>query len=215
MASDPQKVTELKNQLLGELIPFSPYRESFDFWVRNLLSVVCVGLAIVIFKIRPDISTMLSKPGFLFTLIGILILIVLSIWTSLLSGVPGREPVVARRVVAIGATLSASLFIAYLVLFFFHPSLFVWEVSWRCVAIVLSVSLIPFGVSFIQLKRLAVTHPRLSAISTVFSSLLTGFLAITLICPSPNPLRILVWHILPVVGVVALAALVGRRVFHW
>lgn len=180
------------------------------------MSLLYVGCGIWFFGLRPDIRSILSNGHFLLNTFAILAVSIASAWTAFLLSVPGRrEGIWTAR----AAKIVTAAWAVYYLLTWVIQSLQARAPSFEagpgllCAESVFELGLFPaIGIFWMVRKAAPLSLGKAGAFSMLAAAALAGF-ATQWICPYDFPLHFILWHVAPVVLIMGLGAILGRRFF--
>ena len=209
------KTDELLEKLATNLAPISKVRSLKRTWVVVFLSsLAAVAVFLVIHPLRGQLGLALHEGPLL--LESVLLVLSASFISALAVslGFPGHS---YQKPLLVLSGSSLALLLGYLVFANFSegslPSL---EPEINCSEIVVTLSLIPSALSFILIRRLFSTKPRISAWSIGLFSVLLSAAALGFVCPNGHRMHLLVWHLgLPAAAFSLILPFLGNRVLRW
>lgn len=214
----PVKTSDLIQALAAEPAPegrrigFAP---AMAAWL--LLAALSVGVAMALVPLRPDFSIKVKDPGYVLETGLWLAVSLAAAALAYLSAIPARlrTRASAGLLGAVGGLIVAAVA-------FRHPEAMVGslesELSVRnsaCGLIISTFGAVQGAGFFVLARRLAPTRPMLTGLWAAVSSGALGGFAIQTICEHESLLHIALWHLGAFSAVLALGALLGRRLLRW
>jgi hypothetical protein len=208
------------DQLIERLVAdVRPVRRLLDPTERAALwmavALVSIAGGVAYFGVRRDIATIWFDVEF----VGRGLLLVATMWLAVVSAfrmaVPGAErrafarwwPIAALGVVL--AVLAAEVIAAAIMGNAGSPLRAV-----HCIQKVALVGVVPAVVAVVLVRRAWAAEPKWTLVLGMLGSGAAGALTAELSCPIHAPLHILLWHMLPVVGVAALGVVLGNALIR-
>jgi len=207
MSSDRHR--ELIERLVEDARPVAP------LWSPAVRLALWLGLATVIFMLtvhaglRRDLGARLGDPLFCLELVTLLTGAVALAALAFRAAVPGREP--GRREVGVAAGLVALAAVLWLRLPMrteMPISEFV-HVGSGCMARTVLLAAAPWAALLVALRRGAPLAPVTAALLAAGAAFVMAFAVMRLVCNLDELLHILVWHAGPILGGMAVSALIG------
>lgn len=187
----------------------------------RLLFGVFVYAAITAFvqEIRPDLMAQLQRPFYLIELASLLFLLISSLAASVYLVFPDhyqQEKIVRLPLYALGV---------FLLVFAFQLGLppdagMVIDVSegihtLECTLCILGVAVIPSILLTVLGRKGATTKPMLLGAYSILAATSIGWLLLRVVEMQDDPLHLLMWHYLPMLGLATLGAALGKIIFKW
>jgi hypothetical protein len=209
------KTDELLEKLATNLVPISKVHSLKRTWaIVFLSSLAAVSFFLVIHPLRSQLGLALHEGPLL---LEVVLLVLCASFISALAvslGFPGhsyQKPLFALSGVSLTVLLGYLIFAN-----FSEGSLPSLEPERNCSEIVVTLSLVPSALSFILVRRLFSTKPRVSAWSIGLFSVLLSAAALGFVCPNDHRLHLLVWHLgLPALAFFLVLPLFGNRILRW
>jgi hypothetical protein len=182
---------------------------SFAKWV--VVSFFCVGIGASLFGIRTDLEEVVFQYGFTSQVFCSLGLALLSALSAFILSVPDKEK-----------TWVSVLPIATLVLWFISISQSFYVVDFvnggiglSCIRDIVVLSFIPTVVLFLMLRRAAPLQKGRVGVFAGLSVAALGAVGTQFICHNDDPLHVIMWHYIPVLGIGFLGFWLGKFLLKW
>jgi hypothetical protein len=187
--------------------PTPHYLVRFTVWVAA--SILCMALGILALGIRSDLAAEWHSGTFLVQAALAIGLAAASAGSALLLSVPGKTN-------SLHIYLPAALLLAWVMLLvgsFLTASHMDLGQGLHCARNIVALTLIPGFLLYCILRAAAPLRSSLVGLLAALGAASLGCLATRFVCQVDDPLHILVWHYLPILGLSAVGGLIGRLVF--
>jgi len=208
------KTEDLIVKLAAEAGPVQPVASVGTRLLRWGLAATASAAVMVMFaRPRPDVTSLLTDPAYVFTTATILALAVASAIAALSLSVPNDRRSAAIRLAPFAAAGAWGVLLAVRLagqgpVF---SQLFSEPVHLACLLQISAVALVPAVVLVGQVRRAAPLDTTWSGIFAVAASLGAGAVSSAIICPIDRIAHQTWWHYLPVLSLAALGVIVGAR----
>jgi hypothetical protein len=206
----------LIEQLVAELTPVRRLLDPTEraaLWMALGLVSIAGGLAY--FGVRRDIATIWLDPAFTTRLLLLAATMWLAVVTAFRMSVPGAEQrVFVRWWPVAGLGLALALVAADVAIAAMAGPLGSPMRAAHCIQKVTFVGLVPALVAIVLVRRAWAAEPRWTLVLGMVASGVAGAITAELSCPVRAPLHILLWHLLPIVVVVAAGVVVGSAILN-
>jgi hypothetical protein len=204
--------------LVKDLKPVGPPRSPTAYAAIWALASAPLIVGIVVFggKLRSDLATQLGHAPLWGMLIAAVLLLFTAARAAFTLALPGRP---ARRTRLVPFVVIWSLLAALLVqlgLGLGGDLVTGLDASgFACAAMVTAFSVVPMALAFLMLRRLAVMNAAAAASAAAFAAAAVGLLGISLHCEVELATHLIVYHVLPVLLIAALAGVALAKWLRW
>ena len=214
MEATPQTI----EQLIAELKPVRAIAVPGRMFLHWLLASMIITVPLVLLGAhRADLATQLHKPLFLAEIAVLAGLILSCGLASVWLCYPDlrQQPWVVALPVPFLLTFAGLSLYRYL-----HPAMTTVLPEdagndFSCIACILFYGAVPAACMFYRLCRHAPVYPRLAGGIALLASTSIGMLVLKLAEANDAVSHLLVWHVVPIIILVALGSQFGSRVFRW
>jgi len=188
--------------------PVAPPLRRFLIWASATIVLLVIG--VLIFRPRPDISSVVFEPSFVIPAMAMLCLSFLSALSAFFLTVPDQR---SRRFDVIPITVVIFWFglIAYTVAF---SDLENSSPGLICMMRIVCLSIAPAALLFYMLNKAAPLRPGLIGLLAGLGALTFAEVGVQFLCHKTFWAHIFVWHFLPVCAFALIGVLVGRLIFR-
>ncbi|MBT5855402.1 DUF1109 family protein [bacterium] len=185
-----------------------------SLWLSLSFFVLVLGISFL--GLRNDLWKQLSNLSFIGELLLLLVLSISASFVAFKSCIPSkRHWGYYSFIIPLLVWISVYAYKAYqLATISDLPSTMVTS-GMTCSTYSFLLSLLPLsiGLSLIQTSRCV--SPKLTGVTVSFASATIGGLGLILICSAAQPFHMLLWHILPVIGIGCAGVIIGHTLFKW
>ncbi len=209
---------ELVQRLAADVAPVSrlaPVPVRLAVWTAATLAAAVA--AVWWLGARGDLMAALWTPGLQIRSALLLVTAITAAAGALLLSVPGADRSPAVRWLPVASVTALLLWIGGELASASATGIVNWRigVAWGCAAQVLAVGLIPGAVLFGMVRRAAPLRGAWAGLLALVAMGAVGALGTSAICPSDRAMHVLVWHVLPLVGIGAMGAAAGYLLLGW
>lgn len=187
-----------------------PPRRRFLVWLGMPLALL---VALAWLGLRPDLAQRLASPLYVLELLAVLAAALGAAALGLRSAVPGRTPT-RGEIVALVLLLAVAAILVWRQPLNLEVAVSQFALGRACAARTLALAVAPFLLLVVAIRRGLPLQGSTSAALAGAGALGAAFVLMRLFCPMDELLHLAVWHALPVIAGVGLAAVLGRRVLR-
>jgi hypothetical protein len=207
------KTNDMIQNLSQNLAPVQKFSLGFkNYALAAAVAFACIGAGVAINGVRFNFNIIALTPHYIFECLLLLGLAVSSVSLAFQLSLPGDIKKSTWSFFL--ATLLGWAFLTVYLLFNYNKPVADW--GFHCSEVVFFTSLIPAAVLFLTVKSAAVLNRAKTGFVIWAGSAALGALVNQVICPSEDPMHLLIWHVLPVfiIGFLGtgLAKLVLKRI---
>ncbi len=201
--------------LVKDLRPVSVTRSPFTLTLIWLvLSLASAAIVILtLFRIRPDMSSLVSHPTFLILLASLIGAWMSSAYLTFVLSLPGRASSGLLRVLPYLFLAVAMMALGWELSDFSATG---WAIAGaKCSAVIVVVSLAPLLLLLGMIRKLAPLGLGRTSRALLIAATALGAFGICLHCNSQEAIHLLVYHVVPIVLMIGLGSLLTRRWLRW
>lgn len=206
------KTNELISELTRNLEPVkkaSDPKVSFLKWLS--ISFLCLGVGLLFFGVREDLHNVIYRFEFSAQLFITLALALLSSFSAFLLSIPDKKHTLVEALpIATGL-----LWLAFIAFALASSQDIKGGLGFNCVKEIITLGVLPAVALFSLLIRAAPLKKSKVGLFVLLSAAGLGAFGTQLICVNDDPLHVLLWHFVPVIGIGLIGIFAGRMLFRW
>lgn len=185
--------------------------------VWTALTLVAATVAVWWFGVRGDYAAALWTATFQVKSALLIVTAISAAAGALLVSVPGAERSGAVRWLPLTAIVALLLWLAGELTTAAAAGTVNWRIgaAWGCAAQVMAIGLVPGATLFVMVRRAAPLRAAWAGALALVAMGAVGAFGTSVVCPSDRSMHVLVWHVLPLIGVGAVGAAAGYVFLGW
>jgi hypothetical protein len=188
------------------------------FSKAGVVSLLYLTTILAIMGVRSDISHVMMDPFFMTESAFILITAGIAMAISILFAFPDRQ--LPKKILLLPISLFV-LFNAYLAYQLIYPAAFYQALpqthsfTYECTRDIILFSIFPLVMMAYILKMGAVTQSNWAALTASIAAACLSYLAVRFMEANDNIIHLIQWHYLPMLLIIILSLVIGRKILKW